>query len=303
MGPVLLAARQAHVAGQTQAQAGGPVVVGGDNGGVMAAGEGEEEDAVADDGQPPLARWAAEEAAAEAGEKAAAEASGSFHEEDTGIFSEARWGKYLEKRRPRRRQLRWGRHLLTTGADCLVAAFKQQDPCQAVLGLLPYLREGAPFAVFCEYLEVGGWVGGCLMIREGGKNRGAHPTVRIHTYSARAQPMVELQGRLLQMGMLRLQLLSTWWREFQILPGRSHPSMNMSADGGFILTGIKVTRAPEEEGGFGEEEEEEDGEEEGREEMEGDGEEDGGGGGGGRGRRRGGRGGRGGRGWAKRGRR
>lgn len=68
---------------------------------------------------------------------------------------------------------------------------------------------------------------------------------------------MELQGRLLQMGMLRLQLLSTWWREFQILPGRSHPSMNMSADGGFILTGIKVTRAPEEEGGFGEEDEEE----------------------------------------------
>lgn len=157
MGPQQLAARQAHVAAAAAAAAGaagGPVAleagVEGEGGGVPVEGA---EDAEAD-ASARVARWAAEEAAAEAEEKAAAAASGSFNDEGTGAFSEARWGKYLEKRRPRRRQLRWGRHLLTTGADCLVAAFKHHDPAQAVLALLPFLREGATFAVFCEYLEV-----------------------------------------------------------------------------------------------------------------------------------------------------
>jgi len=29
-------------------------------------------------------------------------------------------------------------------------------------------------------------------------------------------------------------------REFQVLPGRTHPNMNMGQHGGFILTGMKV---------------------------------------------------------------
>ena len=29
-------------------------------------------------------------------------------------------------------------------------------------------------------------------------------------------------------------------REYQVLPGRTHPSMTMSQTGGFILTGIKL---------------------------------------------------------------
>ena len=38
----------------------------------------------------------------------------------------------------------------------------------------------------------------------------------------------------------KLQLSNTWTREYQVLPGRTHPTMGMSACGGFILTGIKV---------------------------------------------------------------
>ncbi len=186
---------------------------------VAAAGGAEEEDEAA--AVARAARWAAEEAAGEAEERAAAEASGSFTdegEEGQGKFSEIRWGRYLEKRRPRRRQLRLARHLLAQGADCLVAAFKHDDPAQAVVGLLPYLREGAAFAVFCEYLEVRGsfnCVGGwhtCVVV-----------IVTLVSYTSdlllgRTQPLVELQSTLVGMGMLRLQLISTWWREFQVRP-------------------------------------------------------------------------------------
>merc|ERR1712183_277052 len=39
---------------------------------------------------------------------------------------------------------------------------------------------------------------------------------------------------------INLRLSDTWMREYQVLPGRTHPSMNMTQSGGFILTGIKL---------------------------------------------------------------
>ena len=32
--------------------------------------------------------------------------------------------------------------------------------------------------------------------------------------------------------------LDTWLREYQVLPGRFHPHMNMATSGGYLLTGI-----------------------------------------------------------------
>lgn len=37
-----------------------------------------------------------------------------------------------------------------------------------------------------------------------------------------------------------LQLNETWTRENQVLPGRTHPEMNMSACSGYLLSGIKI---------------------------------------------------------------
>ena len=37
----------------------------------------------------------------------------------------------------------------------------------------------------------------------------------------------------------------TWLREFQILPGRVHPQMNMVTSGGYVLTGIYLGRDAE----------------------------------------------------------
>jgi hypothetical protein len=39
---------------------------------------------------------------------------------------------------------------------------------------------------------------------------------------------------------INLRLSETWAREYQVLPGRTHPNMSMSQSGGFILTGIKL---------------------------------------------------------------
>ncbi|CAM9847205.1 unnamed protein product [Discosporangium mesarthrocarpum] len=34
-------------------------------------------------------------------------------------------------------------------------------------------------------------------------------------------------------------------REFQVLPGRTHPLNSMSSSGGYLLTGIKTTNNPD----------------------------------------------------------
>lgn len=81
------------------------------------------------------------------------------------------------------------------------------DPTATLLELLPYLAPSSPFVVFCEYIE------------------------------PLAQCFRELQKEGLA---INIRLSDTWMREYQVLPGRTHPSMTMSQTGGFILTGIKL---------------------------------------------------------------
>lgn len=40
-----------------------------------------------------------------------------------------------------------------------------------------------------------------------------------------------------------LALQESFWRESQVLPGRTHPVMNMSAAGGYLLSGTRVQLA------------------------------------------------------------
>lgn len=40
-----------------------------------------------------------------------------------------------------------------------------------------------------------------------------------------------------------LALQESLWRESQVLPGRTHPVMNMSATGGYLLAGTRVQLA------------------------------------------------------------
>ncbi|CAJ1969096.1 unnamed protein product [Cylindrotheca closterium] len=90
--------------------------------------------------------------------------------------------------------------------DSVVIATKH-DPTQSLIELLPYLAPSSPFVVFCEYIE------------------------------PLAECFRELQEQRLA---INLRLSDTWMREYQVLPGRTHPSMNMSQSGGFVLTGIKL---------------------------------------------------------------
>jgi hypothetical protein len=46
--------------------------------------------------------------------------------------------------------------------------------------------------------------------------------------------------RAVQPHAINLRLSDTWAREYQVLPGRTHPKMDMSQSGGFLLTGIKL---------------------------------------------------------------
>jgi tRNA (adenine58-N1)-methyltransferase non-catalytic subunit len=81
------------------------------------------------------------------------------------------------------------------------------DPTETLLGLLPHLAPSCPFVVFCEFMEP---LTVCFK---------------------------ELQNQELA---INIRLSDTWMREWQVLPGRTHPNMNMSQSGGFILTGIKL---------------------------------------------------------------
>mmetsp|Transcript_38914 Transcript_38914/g.44417 ORF Transcript_38914/g.44417 Transcript_38914/m.44417 type:complete len:498 (+) Transcript_38914:49-1542(+) len=96
--------------------------------------------------------------------------------------------------------------LLTHPSDSILIATRG-DPTETLLGMLPYLGPSCPFVVFCEYMEP---LAHCLL---------------------------ELQENNLA---INLRLTDTWMREYQVLPGRTHPNMHMSQNGGFLLVGIKL---------------------------------------------------------------
>lgn len=90
--------------------------------------------------------------------------------------------------------------------DCVIIATKF-DPTATLLELLPYLAPSSPFVVYSEFIE------------------------------PLTECFKELQAQSLA---INLRLSDTWTREYQVLPGRTHPNMTMSQSGGFILTGIKL---------------------------------------------------------------
>uniref|UniRef100_A0A1E1XDY0 tRNA (adenine(58)-N(1))-methyltransferase non-catalytic subunit TRM6 n=1 Tax=Amblyomma aureolatum TaxID=187763 RepID=A0A1E1XDY0_9ACAR len=96
--------------------------------------------------------------------------------------------------------------LKTKSLDGLLVASKPH-PTAIVLSLLEFLAPSRPFAVFCTYQE---------------------PLVDCYTQLKNANNAVFLK------------LSESWLRCHQVLPDRTHPSINMSGGGGYVLTGIKV---------------------------------------------------------------
>ncbi|CAE7132858.1 unnamed protein product [Rhizoctonia solani] len=68
----------------------------------------------------------------------------------------------------------------------------------------------------------------------------------IVVYSPYIQPLIEAQSRMRPMPKyLAPTVQEAWHREYQVLPGRTHPHMSMPGPTGYILTAIKIYDNPE----------------------------------------------------------
>lgn len=114
----------------------------------------------------------------------------------------ARFARKLTRNTP----LEGRSQVLSRQSDCVIIAVRY-DATETLLALLPHLAPSCPFVVYCEFIE---------------------PLTKC---------FLELQRNSLA---VNLRLSDTWAREYQILPGRTHPNMNMRQSGGFLLTGTKL---------------------------------------------------------------
>jgi tRNA (adenine-N(1)-)-methyltransferase non-catalytic subunit len=104
----------------------------------------------------------------------------------------------------------------------------QRDPSSIFDLLFPFLSPSCPFVVFSQYNQV------------------SFSSFFFFLWShfqqdPTNQPLAELYHKVLKSGEgLHLDLTESWFREYQVLQGRTHPFMKMSSASGFIFSGIKV---------------------------------------------------------------
>ncbi|GMF15076.1 unnamed protein product [Phytophthora lilii] len=137
-------------------------------------------------------------------------------EERAKNFTPEQQKRYAEKK-ARRAETKLNRQSSATirqwareKSDSLIIA-ANYDPEEVLMALLPYLNRSKPFVVYCEFLE---------------------PLTRTFATLQKMEAIIDLQ------------LNETWTRENQVLPGRTHPEMNMSACSGYLLSGIKILDIP-----------------------------------------------------------
>ncbi|XP_051129205.1 uncharacterized protein LOC127250092 [Andrographis paniculata] len=94
------------------------------------------------------------------------------------------------------------------GFSSLIVAAPDVDVWGIVKELVPLLAYSAPFVVYHQYLQ------------------------------PLASCMHNLQIEKMAIG---LQLSEPWLREYQVLPSRTHPHMQMSSSGGYLLSGIRIS--------------------------------------------------------------
>ncbi|XP_039049065.1 tRNA (adenine(58)-N(1))-methyltransferase non-catalytic subunit trm6-like [Hibiscus syriacus] len=93
------------------------------------------------------------------------------------------------------------------GFSSLIIAAAEQDAWSLVKDLLPLRTYSAPFAIYHQYLQ------------------------------PLATCMHNLQHEKMAIG---LQISEPWLREYQVLPSRTHPCMQMSGTRGYILSGTRM---------------------------------------------------------------
>lgn len=97
--------------------------------------------------------------------------------------------------------------VLAQGIMGLVVACRQY-PNDVVKEMMPFLHPGHSFVVFSPYKE----------------------------------PLMELYSEVRTLGGTNMRLSETWLRHYQVLPQRTHPAINMSGGGGYLLYGTKVLK-------------------------------------------------------------
>lgn len=138
--------------------------------------------------------------------------SHSQSQSDVLSLSESRKRKYDDIERERRKAHRLQQiseaQAIIEGADMdgLIVATKSY-PTPIVCRLLDFVKPSRPIVVFSPYKE----------------------------------PLIDCYSKLRETGRVILVNLSeTWLRSYQVLPNRTHPSINMCGSGGFLLTATVV---------------------------------------------------------------
>ena len=106
--------------------------------------------------------------------------------------------------------------------DSVIIATKY-DPTIVILQLLPYLAPSCPFVIFHEFLEP--LLDTFQTLQNGGIGENEQSDM----------PMMCRRNIA-----INLRLTDTWFREYQVLEGRTHPNMHMSQNGGYLLMGTKL---------------------------------------------------------------
>jgi tRNA (adenine-N(1)-)-methyltransferase non-catalytic subunit len=107
--------------------------------------------------------------------------------------------------------------------DSLIIATKY-NPTTVILRLLPYLAPSCPFVIFHEFKEP--LLETFRTLQNGGQ---------VDNDNDSSMPMMCRRNIA-----INLRLTDTWFREYQVLEGRTHPNMTMSQNGGYLLTGTKL---------------------------------------------------------------
>ncbi|KAJ1967939.1 tRNA (adenine(58)-N(1))-methyltransferase non-catalytic subunit trm6 [Dispira parvispora] len=134
-----------------------------------------------------------------------------FDERDTSKMDDKELRGH-ERRRKTYEKLLASQSLLAAGDfDALLIA-SQYDPVSILKELVPYVGGSRPIVVYSPSKE---------------------PLIMAAAYMKTSPDFINPQ------------ITESWMREYQVLPGRTHPLMVMSAGGGFLLTAIRVYDSPE----------------------------------------------------------
>ena len=117
---------------------------------------------------------------------------------------------------------------LRSGVDSLVIVTHGNIKA-TLMGLLPFVRPSRPVVLFSAAQAVRG------VTLVGVMSRWVSDSLEL------PQPLVECQKLLLDHNLVtKLELFETWTRHYQVLPNRTHPTMQTHGASGFILWGYTV---------------------------------------------------------------